>query len=553
MIRKSGKLYFYLNGVSIGNIGNTASLSNLITFHFGATQQTYKYLDEFRFVNKALYNAPANYECSSVPFDTNLSLVLPDSVVPVADEYWKITSNKTNLLDGDFTQGFLPASFHTQATASAAIAPDMAPSMGIHSKYSSVVANPDHLTLSRTSSNVTLYLPSTTYFWVGGLASRIVKWNSTNNGAGVQSGLANGTYTFSVVLGDGSIASMTFNSVCAKQTTKYETKDFAWGQLGFVQYREKPDSTGTSAYYGYVYILPKVNTSMDIRYVQLVKGSSTDLKAEYISSVTLMDKDDLNTPTLAVRTDIEITDYQIGGPRPSLPAKGLVWALVESQFIKSLQVYNGQAWEGCDGRIWTGERWIPYSSYNVITLKDMYDVVDASGNNYEYIYTEQGFWSWWQKSWNAFTEKFFALNFSGSGGSGSAATKSFWDKIKDAVTDGLATLIEGLFAIVTEVLKKLIGAATDLLTGIFGFLTTTVLGGVSDFFGSLGGLSSPFQTPVTDAEGNTTVTTGLPEGIPAVFSFFSGLFMVMPEELRTVLFFGFGLMLLLAVFKIVKE
>lgn len=154
-------------------------------------------------------------------------------------------------------------------------------------------------------------------------------------------------------------------------------------------------------------------------YLELVQGDSTSLEAEFVGSVTAMDKDSLNTPTLAVRTDIDITSYQIGGVRPSVPEKGQVWAMVENERIVSIQIYNGQAWDGVDGRIWTGERWIPASSYNIITLQDMYDIVDAT-QDFEYIYSESGFWTWWQKSWNAFTEKLFATLGSGTGGSGAS-------------------------------------------------------------------------------------------------------------------------------------
>ena len=123
-----------------------------------------------------------------------------------------------------------------------------------------------------------------------------------------------------------------------------------------------------------------------------------------------MDSASLNTPTLAVRSDIPVTNYQIGGVRPSIPYKGLVYAMVESGYITSLQIYDGRAWVACDGRIWTGQRWIPYGSYNVVTLSDMYDIADASGNSgYEYIYSESGFWSWLQKFLLKFREDLFTI------------------------------------------------------------------------------------------------------------------------------------------------
>jgi len=77
-------------------------------------------------------------------------------------------------------------------------------------------------------------------------------------------------------------------------------------------------------------------------------------------------------------------------------------------------------WEAVEGRIWTGERWIPPSSYNIITLQDMYDIVDATPD-FEYIYSESGFWAWWQKSWNAFTERLFIALGSGGASAGGGA------------------------------------------------------------------------------------------------------------------------------------
>ena len=144
-----------------------------------------------------------------------------------------------------------------------------------------------------------------------------------------------------------------------------------------------------------------------------------------------MAPEDLATPTLAVRSDVPVTSWQIGGVRPSVPSRGQVWALVERQVITSLQIYNGSAWEPCDGRIWTGSRWVPYSSYNIVTLKDMSDIVDGSSSDKEYIYTESGFWDWWQRSWNAFTTKFFALF---GGDSGKDCKHSYTDEIVTEAT-----------------------------------------------------------------------------------------------------------------------
>jgi len=160
---------------------------------------------------------------------------------------------------------------------------------------------------------------------------------------------------------------------------------------------------------------------VDVVGIEVAPGTESNFTAKLISSVVIMTPDQIKTPTLAVKTDIEFGDkYQLGGVRPSVPEKGQVWAMIENQRIVSLQVYNGQAWEAVEGRIWTGERWIPPSSYNIITLQDMYDIVDATPD-FEYIYSESGFWAWWQKSWNAFTERLFIALGSGGAGAGGGA------------------------------------------------------------------------------------------------------------------------------------
>lgn len=177
-------------------------------------------------------------------------------------------------------------------------------------------------------------------------------------------------------------------------------------------------------------------------------------------------------PILAVKTQIPVANYQIGGVRPAYPTTGLVWALVEKGYITSIQIYTGYAWEAVDARIWTGSRWIPYNFFNVITLNDMYDVVDASGNQgYEYLYTESGFWNWWQHAWTDFVKLFQNTNFGGNGSSsGSGVTEDKETNISsgeyssgesvtvvEAVSDsgkGLWSILKGIFGVVGNVFSE---------------------------------------------------------------------------------------------------
>ena len=43
----------------------------------------------------------------------------------------------------------------------------------------------------------------------------------------------------------------------------------------------------------------------------------------------------------------------------------------------------------------------------MFTLKDLWDTVGGvTDSDYTYIYTESGFWDWWQKAWHSWTGSF---------------------------------------------------------------------------------------------------------------------------------------------------
>lgn len=378
--RVSGYLRYFINGILFASVADTNYYYDRIYFGFGNQQQTYKYFDEFRFVNKALYGT-SNYTPTSVPYDTNLSLVLPDSAMPVADEYWSFDKTITPVWSYDFTNSTQPPNAVINYSS------DTPP---LQYGY---IQNDGYLTVTGYPVDGIAHGTSTHGYWL----------RAPNDASSTSTDLFNKVLTWSVVLSDGTVYSSTYLGNQSQMITT-----FNWGSV--------------CSYGPYFFIRPNQGNSINIIYVECVEGTSPNTGHKFIASITPVAS--YTKPTLAVRTDIPITSKQIGGPRPSLPTTGMVWSLVEDGVIQSIQIYNGSAWEQCDGRIFTGTRWIPYSAYNIITLKDFYDVADASGDSYEYIYTEAGFWNWWQKSWNAFTSKLFAALGSGSSGSGSTSDTS---------------------------------------------------------------------------------------------------------------------------------
>lgn len=222
----------------------------------------------------------------------------------------------------------------------------------------------------------------------------------------------------------------------------------------------------------------------------IVKGSTAVASFTNTAvSVPMEQSVQITNPILAIKSQTPVKDYQIGGVRPTYPSVGLVWALVENGYITSIQIYTGYAWEAVDARIWTGSRWIPYNYFNVITLNDMYDIVDASGNQgYEYLYTESGFWNWWQRAWTDFVKLFQNTKFGGDGSSsGSGVTEDTETNI------GSGEYSSGNDVTVVE-------AVSDSGKGLWSILKA-IFGVVGNVFSESGSIGDAFEVTFDDSGG----------------------------------------------------
>lgn len=453
LMRKDGVVYYYINGVPYSSMAATIATSE-IRFYFGSTQQTYKKIDELRFTRGAIYEVGEGYTPSSVPYDSNLSLILPDGKQPLADEVMVFHPGSGNLLDSlgssDWSNSSVVASLvpYSQIT-------DLEGSKGIqtfyqnmgtnfyyNSSYTSLIPGDSGTLLSCSGTDLTYQYASSTTGLANGLYLPICRTYRyrPNGGSYSHTGLTSYTvdqpYTFSVVLSDGSYSSLTFeidgdshgtsayaNSISVLHSDLSSSVSVSSSYFRYyckVENENRFDYLDRYEYYFYGLFLCPVTTgtSAEIVYMELVEGTEPEWSFSYEAAV--YDPGELeSSPVLAVRSNTPISTYQIGGVRPSYPVKGQVYAMVENGYITSLQQYTGYAWEAVDGRIWTGSRWIPASSYNVITLQDVYDIVDVTPD-YEYIYTESGFWDWFQRAWKDLIsrlDKIIEGQKNGSGGS----------------------------------------------------------------------------------------------------------------------------------------
>ncbi len=500
LIRDGGTLYYYLNGVKIGSAAS-ATVFDKITFHFGSSQQTFKKLDELRILNYALQKGGASYTPTSVPHDTNLALVLPDTAKPIADEYWNVTfGNSDSDFKLDFSKGDTSSGLSYNNCSlyylsnGVVLRPD---SSCTQEDYDSAIGGSlSYTRLGRLPSFGFPLSPNASNVWASGQASFL---------------LSDGTivdFRFVGSIGDSSASGSYWDGSSWIDMYGGERRhDIFQFNGGFicldggrivVVFDPSSDLFLVAAEFRKCWSQwnPSVSAVDEAKAALTTRSTMT---AEHITSIVGMTPEDLATPTLAVRSDIPVTSWQIGGVRPSVPTKGQVWALVERQYITSLQIYNGRAWEACDGRIWTGSRWVPYSAYNVITLKDMSDIVDSSSPDHEYIYTESGFWDWLQRWLTQFKTDLFARldKLKGSGTDSSASSSAlpnlpagsgdydFSDSsedvtLPDAAKDsagGLWAFIKGVWKLVGGAFQNAGKAVSDLTDaadttnpdGAFGF------------------------------------------------------------------------------------
>lgn len=523
VLRDSGVLRLYLNGVIVDSYSNSTSFPKTITFHFGSAQKTTKGLDELRILNYALQTGGENFQAATAPYDTNLSLVLPDSTTPVADEYWKFDTTIEPIAAWDFTRLSIVSREDWLPVKDGPAVPTSGTGLSVSSDvtFSSLTSTSSWSLEQKTKSSpfsngYQFRNPGASeldhyIYWDGsdtrtgsyakapaasptnGLGFTLAAWGTSYDETVFYSNyydFATGSpYVFSLLLADGTICSMpfvfrsasdgngSFYYVCAEST-------FDWGEIRFLLHGSNGNYQSPYIVSG-IFVTVNEGETIDIVYAEIVAGSTPNTGHEFVSAVAPVNTD-FKTPTLAVRTDMTITGYQIGGVRPSLPTKGLVYALVEDSRITSLQIYNGSMWEKVDGRIWTGSRWVPYYAYNIILFKDLWDIVEADPSQ-NYIYTTEGFWSWLQKAWAQMIVLLTDIRdriTGGSGGTGVDSSVVGPDKDALPVTDD-----DGDSWSFIDLASVLVKSGWKICTGT----VTLVFGGLSGMTDAVSNLADGFN------------------------------------------------------------
>lgn len=457
IVRDSGTLYYYHNGLCVGSTSNASFLGNTLTFNFGTTSRSYSMLDELRVLNFPLAENGASYSCTTVPYDTNLVLVLPGGTYPVADEYWDFQTDGNLLGFQDWTTNTMPVERWCW----------------YQDVYSNVLTVSDGFTtFTSNTSNPTSVGSSSgaggggSNCLRGGLSYYIGTYYTSWSNPDFTPVWGN-TYTFSVLGRDGQLSSITF-TLNQNKRTETITETFDWGQLVYKDYYYN------SRHYVSVAIVPTTGQPFDFVYTELKEGSAPNTGHEYVTCI--YDSNTLKPNTAAVQTDIPITGYTVGGVRPTFPKRGQVWFTVENKRVQGCYVYTGTAWESVNCRYYTGSRWIPIYAFDMDTLADLWDIADGD-NAMVQITTESGFWNWWKAQWLDFRSW---LSANGIGGSGTTVNPTVLPTVPPTIDettgeetgsgwsflDLLVALKDGTWKIITGVVGSVFGGVAGIVSGV---------------------------------------------------------------------------------------
>ena len=86
---------------------------------------------------------------------------------------------------------------------------------------------------------------------------------------------------------------------------------------------------------------------------------------------------------IAVQGKYAVSDFRVGGVRPTYPTQGFVYVYLEDDVVKDIQQFEGDAWYSVNGAIYRKGEWSDLIGLNLsdLTYEVDEDVGDNSGDN----------------------------------------------------------------------------------------------------------------------------------------------------------------------------
>lgn len=435
LVRNSNMLYIYLNGLCVHSVSVTAAWAGTISFSLGDTSRAYTMLDELRVLNFAMVEGGNGYTPTSVPFDSNLVLVLPDSARPIADEYWEWDTTIEPVFSLDMTtmDVAVPAPYSSSSNTCEWENKDVQVGTVLyHPSYSGVYVYDGFTRFSYIKQGGSSGTKSYYFSAFDELdATYYVTYDTIAIPLSLCSGKAQaysyGTYTITLVDTDLQRYSMKISYGDAVSRT------FDWGTLYYKQEIDY-DSERDKYYSNAIWLELGAGKTLDLMYIEMVPGSSPNTGHKKVTCI--YPESEMQPNTAAVQSDIPVNGYTVGGVRPTLPSRGDCWFPVSGSRIQTCYIYTGTMWEEVGCRWYTGSRWIPIYTFDLITLEDLFDIADAS-QAVTPITSQEGFWRWWQLQWldfRAWLETKFDALITAVGGTPGGSTSSCEHEYSSKIT-----------------------------------------------------------------------------------------------------------------------
>lgn len=237
--------------------------------------------------------------------------------------------------------------------------------------------------------------------------------------------------------------------------------------LSFFRFLKNSDGTYSIGFYpvysGVSYILDEIRLSN----CPLYSGNSISVPTQaFDTNQVLVLPENPTENMIAVQGKYGVSDFRVGGVRPTYPTKGFVYIYLEDDVVKDIQQYEGDAWYSVNGAIYMDGEWSDLSGCNLSTLRFEEKTPDddsggdsdnSSGDSDNDSNDDSGSGS-------------VSGNGTGSSGSGISDLLGGIGKIFDTLLSLIGKLM-GIVADFTESVLNLFTGFTTFTDGFTGFLS----------------------------------------------------------------------------------
>lgn len=223
-----------------------------------------------------------------------------------------------------------------------------------------------------------------------------------------------------------------------------------------------PDTT----YYASTYVIDEIRLSNKLLYTDSYIPSSEPFDTNQVLALP----DVAQENDIAIKGVFPVSDYRIGGVRPTYPSNGYVYVYLEDGKIESVQQYQQDGWYTVDACVRKDGKWVDAKKFDLSDAILDEDDFAGSGSNSGGDDDSDG-----SDSDNS--------NSSDDGNSGSdSSDDSIWGKLLGAIGDFFGGFIKFLVNIISQIVEG-VSSVFSILTGLFTSLLDFASGGFTSFMG----------------------------------------------------------------------